>query len=44
MGYALQGLEYAEATQAVINLGRQIQQLDDQIDHLRDAALAASPR
>ena len=38
VGYALQGLEYAEATQAVINLGRQIQQLDDQIDHLRDAA------
>ena len=36
--YALQGLEYAEAVQGVANLVRQVQQLDDQIAHLRDAA------
>lgn len=36
--YAMQGLQYAENIRTVTNLGRQITQLDDQIDHLRDAA------
>ena len=36
--YAMQGLQYAENIQTVRNLVRQVQQLDDQIDHFRDAA------
>ena len=36
--YVLQGLEYAEAVQGVIHLGRQIQQLDSTFAHMRDAA------
>ena len=36
--YAMQGLQYAENIQTVRNLVQQVQQLDDQIDHLRDAA------
>ena len=36
--YAMQGLQYAENIQTVRNLVRQVQQLDDQIDHFRKAA------
>ena len=36
--YSMQGLQYAENIQTVRNLVQQVQQLDDQIDHLRDAA------
>ncbi|MDE2806536.1 MAG: hypothetical protein OXN18_15445 [Gemmatimonadota bacterium] len=38
LAYALQLLEYAEAVQGVIHLGRQIQQLDSTFAHMRDAA------
>ena len=36
--YAMQALQLAEEIQMVTSLAQQIQQLDDQIDHLRDAA------
>ena len=36
--YAMQGLQYTENIQTVRNLVQQVRQLDDQIDHLRDAA------
>ncbi len=36
--YGMQGLQYAENIQTVRNLVRQVQQLDDQFDHLVDAA------
>ena len=36
--YALQGLEYAEAVQTVVNLAEQIRQLDETFTHLQDAA------
>ena len=36
--YALQGLDYAESVQAVLNLAEQIRQLDETYTHLQDAA------
>ena len=37
--YALQALDYAEAVQSVVHLGRQIQQLDSTYAHAKDAAM-----
>ena len=36
--YAIQGLDYAESVQAVLNLAEQIRQLDETYTHLQDAA------
>ena len=37
--YATQALEYAEAVQGVLHLGRQVQQLDSTFAHHKDAAM-----